>query len=201
MWKVTVVDLGAALRHERLQCAVEWRPKRVTTRSPIVGTHEEWALYFNFSCATEILLAVVLRVGSKGSFGRLGGQAAATHSEARLAITPYAWHESDDVQVSLFQRGTSWSDGVRFAVTDPALKRDPREVVEIAPKSGAEFTTGFAYELARAPSVGLAAYAAVLDRRDTISRRGRWRLRPALATDVPSAYTFLLIGDRGGQSS
>jgi hypothetical protein len=197
--RVRIVDLGAGLSHDPVDVQVEWRSKVVATRIPVVGEHQEWSIEVDLSCPSgPILLALLLRDAHRAVSGRLGKSSAAQRVHVRLSFFPYRWYETDEVQVSFYQRGAAHGAGIRVAITDHQLKLDPREALRTAADYVGTVATGTAFRLAEAENLGIVAELITVAADDTEASHGRWRLRPAHAASLPAEYDFLLTGLRTG---
>lgn len=151
-----------------------WQSKTVTTNAPIYTPHLEWALAFTLTAAEALRLVVLIEAPYGVSWG-LVARGPTTGVKATATFAPYAWASSDDVQVRF-----EWQ---RAGVTDPQLKEDPRQVVNVVAPRRTE--TASRIPVAALPSHGLTLAVIALAERDTERRReGRWRLKPALAEAV-----------------
>jgi hypothetical protein len=194
-----IVDLGAGLSHDPVDVQVEWRSKLVATRLPVVGEHHEWSVEVDLSCPSgPILLALLLRDARRAVFGRLGKSSAAQRMHVQLSFFPYRWNETDEVQVSFYQRAAVEGAGIRVAITDHQLKLDPREVLQTTGDFAGTIATGTGFCVADAEGLGLVAELITVAANDTEASHDRWRLRPAHGASLPAEYDFLLTGRRTG---
>ena len=168
-----------------------WQSKRVTTNPPIYTAHLEWALAFTITAAEPLRLAVLVEAPSEIAWG-LVARDASTNAQAEAKVFPYAWSDSDDVQVNF-----EWQ---RASVTDPQLKEDPRQVVRVIAPRQAE--TASRIPVATLPAHDLTLAVMALAERDTEPRReGQWRLKPALAEAIEWHGAVFASGHQSGTIS
>jgi hypothetical protein len=171
-----------------LAARAEWREKVVTTDPPRYIPHSEWELDIFLSADAPMRAAVVLISAGHIQWG-LEPHVPASELKVRARFAPYSWKTSDEVQV-----GIGWQ---RLAVTDPDLKQDPRQVVEIIVPPRA--ATGSVVPVAALATHALQLSVFPVAERDTEPRRmDRWRVRPSLAHALPGELRELSSGHQTG---
>lgn len=176
------------LTHVPLEVSADWLPKTVTTEPPRYIPHTEWKLALKLKAARPVRAAVFLTRGRETAWG-LRPHEAATEIELSASFFPYDWASSDEVQVNF-----EWK---LAAVTDPALKSDPRDVVKVTVPTTSE--TGEVFQVAELPGHAITLAALAIVDRDTETRRlDRWRITPELATNLPEHLVPLTSGRQSG---
>jgi hypothetical protein len=180
--------MAAELTHLPVRVSVDWLSKTVTTDPPRYTPHSEWRLVLTLAASTPIQAAVFIRHGRDTAWGLRPGPASA-EVELRADFFPYDWARSDDVQVNF-----GWQ---RMTVTDPALKRDPREgVVVLAPRT---VETGETFAVAEVSAHGIILEALPIAEVDTERRRqDRWRIKPEFSATLPEPLLPLTSGSQSG---
>ena len=119
-----------------------------------------------------------------------------SHARGDLAVTlafmPFDWKASDVVQVNL--------NTLAINVMDNTLKNDPRPLVQTHAFDAAHtFSTGDILTLAFVQAATpVTANMLLVCKNDTHPRRGRWALKPELASSLPVEMHFLLHGQLCG---
>lgn len=104
-------------------------------------------------------------------------------------FTPHDWANSDDVHINFGYQ--------RLVVTDPTFKLDPIRIVNVESASNAQTGTVTTVASVRAHAISLAAFALTVG--DTEARRlHRWRVKPALAAQLPEQLVPLTSGHQSG---
>ena len=165
-----------------------WTSKTVTTDAPRYVPHLEWSLELALSSDELLLAAVFLSHKAHWTWGLVGGDPKSC-IELSAKFFPGNWTASDDVHIAF--------EGRRYAVRDPLLKADPREVVIVTAPSSA--TTGDLVPIADLPVTTCASRSWRFADKDIQRRRlGRWRVRPNLTAGLPIAYRGLTSGSQTG---
>lgn len=167
-----------------------WVTKTVTTNPPRYVPHLEYALRFQIVSDEEFL--VVRMLGEcQGHYAKTWRSKAKRETECRLGFLPVDWRRSDEVQVNF--------DGLRSCVEHLALKHDPRSLVNTDWLGEHLITSGSILTLAfidvRQP---IECRMITVAKADTIAKRGRWALKPALAAALPREMRFVLTGATTG---
>ncbi len=181
-------DGGRRLTRAPLVASFAWIDKTVTTDPPRYVAHLEWSLAVHVTSPTPLRPAVLVTHAGETSWG-LVAAAPSTDLALRVAFFPHDWSTSDVVQVSF-----EWQ---RVAVTDARLKEDPRGAVEV--RLPPRPISGEPIPVVAVPDHDLELAVLVLAEQDTESRRmGRWRIKPALATELPEDLMPLASGHQHG---
>jgi hypothetical protein len=166
----------------------EWRNKTVTTDPPSYTPHLEWAVGFTLTAAEPLRAVVFIEDAEEVAWGLVADDPSKS-LPVEIKFFPYAWTNSDDVQVRF-----EWQ---WCRVTDRALKADPREVVSVVAPRRTE--TGVVVEVATLASHGLTFALLALAERDTERRReGRWRLKVEASERVDPHVEALTSGHQSG---
>ena len=183
-----ILGVLATLTRTPVRLVAQWRSKTVTTDPPRYTPHLEWDLILTISADIPIRVAALLEGPADTRWG-LSPDNPSTEMEVRAMFSPYAWARSDEVEVNF---GFQW-----FAVTDPALKNDPRTVVDVVlPPMG---TTAEAFAVARLQAHAITLTAVAVAEADTQRRRGdRWRIDPRHGDELPVRLAPLMSGHQTG---
>lgn len=177
-------------RLTRIPLAVdsEWISKIVTTDPPRYTPHTEWTLVIHVRADVPIRVVALLAQPDETAWGLQPG-GPKQELELRALFTPHDWASSDDVHINFGYQ--------RLVVTDPAIKLNPRHAVTVASAPSAQ--TGTVTTVARLPAhaISLAIFAVTLE--DSEARRlHRWRVKPALAAQLPQQLVPLTSGHQSG---
>ncbi len=180
--------LAPTLTRIPIRLAAPWRSKTVTTDPPRLTPHLEWGLTLSISADIPVRVAAFLEAPGETQWA-LSDVDASTEMELRADFFPFSWTQSDEVQVTFGFR--------RFAITDLALKNDPRMVVDVVVPPIA--MTAEAFAVARIPAHAITLTAIVIAEVDTQRRRhGRWRIDPRHADELPVRLVPLTSGYQTG---
>ena len=184
----SVARVAESLTRVPLELSFEWMSKVVTTDAPVYVPHDEWSLQLRLVAPVALRAAVVLNRQDEALWG-LVAREPETELELSVAFFPDDWATSDSVVISF-----GWQ---QIRVTDGTLKADPRAAVEVALPSKAR--TGDTILVAKLPAHSIEIALLALAVADTERRRmDRWRVRPALAADLPPRLAPLTSGHQHG---
>lgn len=171
-----------------LTVAPEWISKTVTTDPPRYTPHTEWTLAIHVRADVPIRVVALLAQPGGTAWGLQPG-APTQELEMRALFSPYDWTNSDDVEINFGYQ--------RIAVTDSALKLDPRHAVTVERAPSAQ--TGAVTTVARLPAHAISLDVFAVTTEDTEARRlHRWRIKPALAPQLPEQLVPLTSGRQSG---
>jgi hypothetical protein len=174
----------------RVPCAlsIEWRSKTVTTDPPRYTPHTEWSLCVTLAAPTPVRVAVFISDGAQTFWGLEPNEPAA-ETRVTAKFFPANWNKSDEVGITL-----GWQ---RIAVTDAALKEDPRRAVTLL--APASVTTGEIFGVVELPAHDVRLASLAVAEEDTERRRlDRWRIKPGLAESLPRLALPLTSGKQNG---
>jgi hypothetical protein len=97
------------LRHESISVRSRWERRTVATRRPVREEHDEHWMIFALESQTAFSAALILDDGHVSQFGRLPAGSASFRLTVRLSFMPFDWHESDAVDVGLYQDVTAFA--------------------------------------------------------------------------------------------
>ena len=168
--------------------AVAWHSKAVTTDPPRLAEHLEWQAVFTLSSPAPIRAVALMERGGELQWG-LRPEEPALELELCARFFPWRWRTSDAVQIGF--------EGRRTRVTDRALKQDARDVAEIVAPASTQ--TRELARVMRLPAHEIAlAFLAFADEDTETTRLGRWRVRPAVADELPERLAPLASGYQSG---
>ena len=181
------------LKHVPIRLAGSWGEKIVTTDPPRYVPHSEYAFSFQVESDEAILLVIMLRDGGKGQFARAWRSAARCEWELRLSFFPMDWRRSDAIQVNF--------EGLTTTIEHADAKRDPRPLVTTPLLDGKHVITSGSILTLACIDAGRQIEGRVLAvaKADTDAKRGRWALKPSLATNLPIELQFILSGATTGR--
>jgi hypothetical protein len=168
--------------------SVEWRSKSVTTDPPRSVQHLEWEVRFTLTAPQPLRVAVLFEHGGETQWA-LASSEPAQEQELRAAFFPWRWRTSDDVQINF--------EGRRMRVTDPGLKQDARDVAVVTAPTHAR--TREVIPVLDVPGHGVVlAFIAFVEGDAEKRRLGRWRVKPAVAEQLPQYLAPLASGFQTG---
>jgi hypothetical protein len=178
------------LTRAELAVSAEWHGREYTTDPPRYVPFTVWSLRFELSCEVPIRVAHLFTLDGTVCWGMCDGDEIERSISLGARFHPTDWLRSDEVHLT-------FASGYGAYVTDPALKADPRPLVEVANLQAA---TGEVTELAAMPRHGIALAAIAFARDDTETRRlQRWRVRPRLKPQLPEHLHGLVSGRQSGE--
>jgi len=177
------------LTRRPLRVLTKWETKMVTTDPPKYTPHTEWSLVVTLIAPTPVRVIALLVHGPDTSWA-LQPAPPSEQVELRALFSPFDWRRSEEV-------GIRW-EGLRWSVTDRALKVRPPEVVLTRVPRIAE--TGEIFPVAELTTHASVLSAMAVVQGDTERRRmRRWRIRPRLAENGGDRLVALASGRQSGE--
>jgi hypothetical protein len=162
--------------------------------------HSEYSFKCELIAEVPILVVLLLKDEKVLQFQKFGRSSASPNIQIRLSFFPYDWHNSNDVQINLYQKVNSQGNGLRTTVNSESLKQDPRHLVETNAFSSGVIEIGKFIDLAviwlEQPRV---AQFLIVPLSETESTHGRWRLKKGNVAELPAHLSFLVQGRLTGK--
>jgi len=183
-----VESLAHELTRIPVAVSVEWHSKAVTTDPPRYDEHLEWEVRFTLTAPQPLRVAALVTRGGETQWA-LGAQEPAREVELTAKFRPWRWRTSDAVHVNF--------EGRRTRVDDRALKQDARNVAVVTAPQQAP--TCEVVPVLDVPAHGIAlAFIAFAERDTEVRRLGRWRVNPAVTSQLAEHLAPLASGYQTG---